>query len=275
LLLLGLGLLKRRDPLHRGIGAGVLLLGFGIPLLLGAIGVGPQGLPVEQLYFFDPRRAALVYPLWALAWAGAFTLAWIARHLPGCSKPCRGDEAMTRADLRWPLAVAGVVFVLLQLRITQTPVAPYGWDGTEYIEHTTRLEYLAYRSSPDVMGPAEVIRELDSDFPPLLHIMTTPLAALGAHSAEAAARVTILWLFLLALAVAAVGERLGGRRVGLAAATGVLLLPSLQGYASRYYYDIPMTALLWGMVALEFHLGLPTLPLSYSIAAPDGPPVWG
>jgi len=72
----GTTLLRRSSPLHRGIGAGVLGLGFGLPLLLGAIGVGPASLSVQQVYFFEPRRAALVYPLWALAWAGAFATAW-------------------------------------------------------------------------------------------------------------------------------------------------------------------------------------------------------
>jgi hypothetical protein len=70
------------------------------------------------------------------------------------------------------------------------------------------------------------------------------------HSIEATARLATLWLFLLALAVCSVGRSLAGPRAGLAAGVGVLLLPSLGGYATRYYYDIPMTALLWVMVAV-------------------------
>jgi hypothetical protein len=76
LAVVGTTLLRRPSQLHRGIGAGVLGLGLGLPLLLGAIGVGPASLSVEQVYFFEPRRAALVYPLWALAWAGVFATAW-------------------------------------------------------------------------------------------------------------------------------------------------------------------------------------------------------
>ena len=72
----GGSLLRRPSGLHRATGAGMLGLGFGLPLMLGALGVGPTDLAIEQLYFFDPRRAALLYPLWALAWAGVFHHAW-------------------------------------------------------------------------------------------------------------------------------------------------------------------------------------------------------
>jgi hypothetical protein len=57
----------------------ILAAGLGVPLLLGVLGVGPDYLPVTQLYFFDPRRAAIVYPLWAIAWAGLLVCAWEAR----------------------------------------------------------------------------------------------------------------------------------------------------------------------------------------------------
>lgn len=63
-----LALRRRHDPapLHRRLGPALILLGLALPIGLGAIGVGPDRLPVESLYFFDPRRAALVYLLWAL-----------------------------------------------------------------------------------------------------------------------------------------------------------------------------------------------------------------
>lgn len=52
------------------------LASLGLPVLLGVIGVGPDYLPVRSLYFFDPRRAALVYLVWALATAGVFVAVW-------------------------------------------------------------------------------------------------------------------------------------------------------------------------------------------------------
>lgn len=160
---------------------------------------------------------------------------------------------MSRHALRWPLGVALVVFVLLQLRISATPIVPYGWDGAEYIEHVTRMKYVALFDSNQGLGPLDIIRELDTEFPPAMHLFSSLTATVAGHSIEATARVATFWFFLLAFAVYRVGLRLGGNRVGMAAATGLLLLPSLAGYATRYYYDIPMTALLWIMVAFALH----------------------
>jgi len=151
---------------------------------------------------------------------------------------------------RLPLGIAGVVFVILQLRITADPIVPYGWDGAEYIEHVTRLEYVALFEGDRSLSPLGVVRELDTEYPPAMHLLTYLLTRMTGHSIEATARLATLWLFLLALAVCVVGRSLAGPRAGLAAGVGILLLPSLGGYATRYYYDIPMTALLWVMVAI-------------------------
>ena len=49
---------------------------FGVPIVLGAMGVGPASLPVRPIYFFDPRRSALVYPLALVAATGLFVFLW-------------------------------------------------------------------------------------------------------------------------------------------------------------------------------------------------------
>ena len=148
------------------------------------------------------------------------------------------------------LALATAVFVLLQLRISLTPVVPYGWDGAAFIEHVARVDLVQVLSDPNVSGPQATLQAIDGPFPPLLHLLTTPIAALGGQSAEAAARTSPLWLLLLAAALGALGHHLGGRSAGLFSAGALLLTPALQGYSTRYYYDIPMTALLWSAVAL-------------------------
>jgi len=155
--------------------------------------------------------------------------------------------------MRWPLGVALVVFVLLQFRISASPIVPYGWDGAEYIEHVNRMDCVALFRGTESLGPLKVIAKLDTEFPPAMHLISALTAPIFGDSIEATARLATLWFFLLAFAVYRVGLEIGGQRAGLAAAVGVLLLPSLGGYATRYYYDIPMTALLWSMVAFALH----------------------
>jgi hypothetical protein len=58
----------------RSVLLALALSALGLPILLGAMGVGPAYLPVRSIYFFDPRRAALVYPVWSLGWAGALVV---------------------------------------------------------------------------------------------------------------------------------------------------------------------------------------------------------
>lgn len=83
-----------------------------------------------------------------------------------------------------------------------------------------------------------------------MHLVTTPLAAMGGHTDIAAQRSSILWLFLLAAAVGATAWQFSrDRLVAAAAATGTLLLPALHAVATRYYYDLPFTAALWALVA--------------------------
>ncbi|GEM_PF-1890291 len=63
-------------PGSRAVLGALAVSAVGLPVLLGAMGVGPAYLPVESVYFFDPRRAALVYPVWALVTAGALVAVW-------------------------------------------------------------------------------------------------------------------------------------------------------------------------------------------------------
>ena len=95
---------------------------------------------------------------------------------------------MTPRSLRLVLGLALLVVVLLQIRITLVPVVPYGWDGAAFIEHVARVDLLAVLSNPETRGPREILQEIDGPFPPLLHLLSAPLAALGGQSAEAAAR---------------------------------------------------------------------------------------
>jgi hypothetical protein len=145
-----------------------------------------------------------------------------------------------------PFAAAGAILVIVWTRIARSGVQTYGDDGAPWIEHEARMLVLETFQLRHELRPLAFFRELDGYFPPLMHLLTTPLAALGGHTDHAAARTAILWLFLLAWAVGAVTWQLGrDRSVAAAAATGTLLLPAAHAFATRYYYDLPFTAGRW------------------------------
>jgi hypothetical protein len=151
------------------------------------------------------------------------------------------------ASLFWAAGVAAAVLVVVMSRISRSLVQPYGVDGAEYIEHLSRLEVLqAWREVHSVGNLFAFLREADNAFPPLLHILTLPIGAALGHRAEDVLMAGPLWLLLLAAAIAMLASALGGGK-GVAAAAGcaTLLVPALHGFATRYYYDLPMTALLW------------------------------
>jgi 4-amino-4-deoxy-L-arabinose transferase-like glycosyltransferase len=132
------------------------------------------------------------------------------------------------------------------IRIARGGVQNYGADGAEYIEHSARLAVVRHLRNTDWSSPWGSFVGADQSFPPLLHVLTGTLGEWTSHSAEVAASASVLWLLLLSLAVGVLASELTARRsVGFAAATGLLLLPAAHGFATRYYYDLPMTALLW------------------------------
>ncbi len=133
---------------------------------------------------------------------------------------------------------------------------PYGWDGAEYIEHLARLETLLTLRSWRNYTPTGFLEALDGAFPPGLHLLSMPVSALFGHTAVGAARSGSLWLLLLAAIVAGCAWQLArDQRAVAAAGVAVLLLPAAHAFATRYYYDLPMTAVLWGMVALAIWSG--------------------
>ncbi len=135
-------------------------------------------------------------------------------------------------------------------RIARSGIQHYGLDGAPWIEHEARLRWLETWRRRGDLDLAGLIGEADGFFPPVMHLVTTPLVAPFGHTDLAAAYTAVLWLLLLAAAVGVVGYRLSGdRSVAAASAVGALLVPALHAFATRYYYDVPMTAALWVVVA--------------------------
>lgn len=156
-----------------------------------------------------------------------------------------------------PLAVGALVQIFVLRRIAGGVMASYGGgSGAQFHIHAHRL--WAWMSLRRAFGghesPLDLALDLDGDYPPLLHVVTGLMIAPFDHSLTAASVSGMVWVWLLAASVGVLATRLprGGRNhvAGAAAATGILLLPSLQAFSARYYYDIPMTALLWAGLAV-------------------------
>jgi len=159
---------------------------------------------------------------------------------------------VTRATWAALGAVVGVI-VLVALRLAVDGVQPYGTDGAQYIEHTARLETLRLWQEHGDVGLWARLVATDGSFPAGLHLATLPLAAVFGHSATAMSATGIVWLLMLLGAVAACGAVLVPEHRALgaaAAAAGTALIPAIHGSAGRYYYDLPMIALLWCVVAV-------------------------
>lgn len=162
------------------------------------------------------------------------------------SRAPRRLAAIALPLLIW-LMVSGVVLH----RIEAEPMQPYGSGSAHYIEHVARLDVVrALRAGPDTpLG--EVLDTIDDEFPPLMHVVTAGASALFGLEVRGVLWTSLLWLALLATCVGWTARALTHRPgAGAAAASALLLTPAFHGFATRYYYDLPMTALLWLTVAV-------------------------
>ena len=146
-----------------------------------------------------------------------------------------------------PVGVLAVIGGLILARHRRDPVEAYGEHGAEWIEHFDRLgTLLVWRSNTGSL--LDFLSASDGPYPPLLHILTLPFGI----EAEAVVWTGLIWWVLLAGGVALTARGLLPDEPSAAAAgaTMALLIPAAHGAAARYYYDLPMTALLWLGVGL-------------------------
>ncbi|MCP4872749.1 MAG: hypothetical protein GY898_29000 [Proteobacteria bacterium] len=146
-----------------------------------------------------------------------------------------------------PLGVVAVIGGLILARHRRDPVEAYGEHGAEWIEHFDRLgALLVWRSNTGSF--LDFLSNSDGPYPPALHILTLPFGI----EAEAVVWTGLGWWILLAVGVALTARGLLPEEPSAAAAgaTMALLIPAAHGAAARYYYDLPMTALLWLGVGL-------------------------
>ncbi|MBN93585.1 MAG: hypothetical protein CL928_05845 [Deltaproteobacteria bacterium] len=171
-----------------------------------------------------------------------------------------------------PLVLSSVLVVVVLgicgLRLAADPIQAYGDGGAHFREHALRLELLNLFHACDWPSLWDFFVTSDQELhPPLLHLVTGMLSPLLGHTAEAVAWSGFLWLLLLAVATGATSWALSGRLdVSLVTASACVLIPAAHASAARYYYDLPMTAMVWSGVAI-LALGCDRRPLVAGVAA--------
>ncbi len=157
-------------------------------------------------------------------------------------------------------ALIALLASLPVLRLLRDGIQSFGTDGAPWIEPLARLRLMEHLEQADGSWWERLVGA-DAAFPPGLHLLSLPwVAAVGEGPLRLAAS-GVFWLLVLAAAGGVVARRLGSDQRGAFVTVAVVAaLPSLQGMASRYYYDLPMTALLWVSVAVVLALA-PRRPL--------------
>ncbi len=143
-------------------------------------------------------------------------------------------------------AVTASVCAMVLGRIDDQIIQGHGGNAP-YIEHGVRLMTLAAWRTYGTSDPLEVLNMADSSgYPALLHLVTLVLGGLVGHRVQDVLWTGLLWLMLLAAGVGGcVGALSGSRKAALAGFAATMLLPAGHAVATRYYYDLPMSALIW------------------------------
>ena len=172
--------------------------------------------------------------------------------------PSRGSLWVRSLPRPLPMLAVVLLFVailtsILLVRFARSPLQPYGDDGAYYLEHIERLSVLEAWQTSGWLAPASFLREADREYPPVLHVVALAQGALFGHDAETASLLMLAWMLLLSASVAWLVRASGGSsRAAMAAAAGTICIPAVHGCATRYYFDLPMTAVLWSAVAVFF-----------------------
>ena len=160
------------------------------------------------------------------------------------------------------LAVAAfVAAVAPALRETGTPP---GWDQSVHLRDSLVYERILRHPSVLAGGVLGAILHGSEDFPlltpsgyypPLVPGITALLYRVAGRSYETAMATQILFLVVLAFGTWALGNRLLGAPVGLAAGLMLLAAPGIRLNAEEYMLDLPLTAMVvvsaWALFASD------------------------
>ncbi len=166
----------------------------------------------------------------------------------------------SRAEALGWTALIGLLAALPLLRLRGDGIQSFGTDGAPWIEPLARLRLLEHLDQATGSWWESLVGA-DAAYPPGLHLLSLPWTAAVGEGPLRLAASGLPWLLVLAGACGVVARKLGSDQRGAFVTVAVVAaLPSLQGMAGRYHYDLPMTALLWLSVALVLGLA-PRRPL--------------
>ena len=147
------------------------------------------------------------------------------------------------------MAVIVAVAVILLSRPYDGGLFHAAAKGGDWSEHFDRIYAVARWQARE--DPVTFLQASDLAYPPLLHWVMGLVGSVVGHGEEAIGRAMPLWLLLLAAAVGLCAFRLSGSaRLGWLVVAGTAATPALGAIALTYYFDLPMTALLWTSVAV-------------------------
>jgi len=144
------------------------------------------------------------------------------------------------------MAEVGDLFAVVATRPYDDALFHHARAGSDWSHHYIRVQMAATLQHTSLVDLPRWVVEGDHDFPPLIHVVGAPLGYVVGHSEVAIQRLGLLWVLMLGLSVGWVAHRLSGsRQVAIAAGTAVALMPSAHAASMNYYFDLPMTSLLW------------------------------
>ncbi|MCJ7668796.1 MAG: glycosyltransferase family 39 protein, partial [Anaerolineae bacterium] len=150
----------------------------------------------------------------------------------------------------WKLARVGTVGALVALvvfhainnwRWLTTNVTMLGWDLPSNLGTSLIYNRMLHPFSLKTLFSVVTWHPLH---PPLFFLSAVPLYRLFGDSVDVGTMVNVLYLALLIGSVYGIGQRLGGRRVGLLAAFVVATFPTTYAMSRYFYLELALTAIV-------------------------------
>lgn len=146
------------------------------------------------------------------------------------------------------LATVGATLALILSRPYDGALFRSAEGGGDWAEHLARMQTLQAWSGGSTLR--QFVAQTDTIFPPGLHWWMGGIGSVLGHSEAAVGRSMVLWLLLLAASVGTcVWSLTANARASWLAVATISAIPAVAAVSLTYYFDLPMTALLWAATA--------------------------